>query len=315
MTATPAMTHPPALAQVLPGMLPAGSYTVEKLQELATVFHQSGLFEDVHDAAQAFVKILKGTELGLPPMAAMEGIDIIRKRLFLKPRVIAALIHACGYGAFQVVEQTPERCTIIFRRKVPGLGWDACPPVSYTLVEARAHGLIERSPHWKTSPAHMLFQRCLGRGGAMYFPELLAGLTPPQDDTPITPEQHAQNLADLYGVETETAAPAPPPADPEIPLDEHVEDLCGPDHGKRGGQMVIEAIESLHRAAGMEEYAIVTWWSRACGKRKVTTPAELPLSALTQLLGDVRRYYGEQEGEEKADAGDQGAQEARYAPE
>ena len=29
----------------------------------------------------------------------------------------------------------------------------------------------------------------------------------------------------------------------------------------------------------------------------MATPEELPLSTLTHLLGQVRRYYGEQEGE------------------
>ena len=47
----------------------------------------------------------------------------------------------------------------------------------------------------------------------------------------------------------------------------------------------------------MEEYWIANWWSKVCREREVTTPDELPLSTLTHLLGQVRRYYGEQEGE------------------
>src|SRR5262245_59971025 len=251
-----AVAHQPTLAQVLPGMLPAGSYTLEQLEHLATVCHKSGLFEDVGDAAQAFMKILKGQELGLPVTASMQAFDIIRKKLFIKPATIGALINACGYGSYRVVVQTSEICTIHFARKYPGKGWLDCPPVSYSLAEAKAYGLLERSPHWKIAPAHMLFQRCMGRGGLMYFPELLAGLQPPQDDTPIASEQHAQNLYDLYGVEPESVAPPMPAPAPEAPPDT--------DAGVRGGRSFIEAIAALHRAYGKDEAWLTGWWSKVC---------------------------------------------------
>lgn len=187
------------LPKELTGLRPTGSYSFDELFRLAQVCHASGLFDDVTDAAQAMVKIVKGQEMGLPPTTAMGAFDLIRKRLFIKPWVIAALINACGYGRYRVVAQSDQACTIHFARKYPGQGWLECPPVTYTIAEAKAHGLLERSVHWKASPAHMLYQRCMGRGGARYFPELLAGLTPPQEDMPITPEQHQQNLADLFG--------------------------------------------------------------------------------------------------------------------
>ena len=192
----------------LQGQLPAGSYGFNEMYRFAQICQASGLFEDVADAAQAFVKIAKGQEMGLPPTAAMSAFDIIRKRLFVKPWVIAAKINTCGYGTYQVLTQTPEQCTIAFSRKYPGRGWADLPVVSYTFAEAKQQGLTERSAHWKASPGHMLYQRAMGRGGAMYFPELLAGLEPPQDDTPISSEQHRKNIVDLFGVEPEEPAPA-----------------------------------------------------------------------------------------------------------
>jgi len=210
------MDQPTALKKRLPdeltGLMAPGGYSFDELYRFAQVCHASGLFEDTTDAAQAMVKIVRGAELGLPPTTAMTAFDIIRKRLFVKPWVIAAKIQSCGYGAFRVQEQTNERCVIVFRRKAPDTGWYDCPDVTYTLEEARAHGLVERSPHWKASPAHMLFQRCMGRGGAMYFPELLAGLSVPQDDTPIAPERHTQNVIDLYGEPRGQSTPSEAPA-------------------------------------------------------------------------------------------------------
>lgn len=199
--------------QELPGELvgrqvAGGGYTFDELYRLAQVCHASGLFEDVADAAQAMIKIVKGQELGLPPTTAMSAFDLIKKRLFIKPWAIAAKINACGYGSYQVLEQNNERCAIAFMKKYPGRGWQDLPPVAYTYAEAKAHGLVDRSPHWKASPAHMLYQRAMGRGGAMYFPELLAGIEPPQDDTPVSPERHQENIVALFGaVVPEQAAP------------------------------------------------------------------------------------------------------------
>ena len=201
----------------LQGLRPAGAYTFDELYRFAQMCQSSGLFEDITDAAQAMIKIVKGQEMGLPPTTAMSAFDIIKKRLFIKPWAIAAKINTCGYGGYRITEQTPERCTILFRRRYPGQGWVYCPPVSYSFAEAKAHGLVGRSPHWQSSPAHMLYQRAMGRGGAMYFPELLAGIEPPPDDTPIPEARHRQNIVDLFGDHVDPTAPAreePPAPDP-----------------------------------------------------------------------------------------------------
>lgn len=202
----------------LMGVRAAGNYDFDQLYRFAQICHASGLFEDVTDAAQAFVKIAKGQELGIPPTTAMSAFELIRKRLFIKPWAIAAKINACGYGAYRVMEQTPERCAIVFRKKYPGEGWVALPEVTYTYAEAKGLGLVTRSAHWAASPAHMLYQRCMGRGGAMHFPELLAGLEVPQDDAPIADARHAHNILDLFGDGDSAAAtgaparaPSPPP--------------------------------------------------------------------------------------------------------
>ena len=120
------------LPDELTGVTAPGGYSFDELYRFAQVCHASGLFEDTTDAAQAMVKIVRGAELGLPPTTAMTAFDIIRKRLFVKPWVIAAKIQACGYGAFRVQEQTNERCVIVFRRKDPVTGWYDCPDVTYT---------------------------------------------------------------------------------------------------------------------------------------------------------------------------------------
>jgi len=202
--ATPSVDLLPA---ELHGQVVGSIYNFDQLYKFAQVAQASGLFTDIADAAQAFMKVCKGAELGLPPTTSMTAFDIIAKRLFIKPWAIAAKINSCGYGSYHIETQTPEECVILFRRKYAGRGWVTLEPVRYTITEAREHGLVQRSPHWKASPAHMLYQRCMGRGGAMYFPELLAGLTPPPDDAPIAPDDHEANVTALFGEPVNPTAP------------------------------------------------------------------------------------------------------------
>ena len=181
---------------------------------LAEVFVKSGMFEDVKDVAQAAVKIMRGQELGFPPVTSMEVIDIVQKRLFLKPRAVGALINSCGYGSFEPLERTAERCVIQFRRRYRD-GWRALPLVEYTIETAKARGLVTRTPEWKTDPANMLFWRCLGRGGAQYFPELLSGLQVAMDEEPVTDEQAEQNISELFGTTPGITNAVPPTSDAE----------------------------------------------------------------------------------------------------
>jgi len=218
-----------ALPAELRGQATIQPYDFDRLYRFAQVCHASGLFADVQDAAQAFVKIASGAELGLAPLTAMKAIDLIKGQPFLKPWAIAGLINASGYGSYQVLEQTPTRCAIQFRRRLAAVGWTDCPMVTYTLEEAQAHGLVQRSPHWKASPAHMLYQRAMGRGGAMYFPELLAGLTASPEEPAPDPAQLADAVDALYGPRMPQEPPGPPAVTPPTAA------APGPPHGPAGG--------------------------------------------------------------------------------
>ena len=114
----------------------------------------------------------------------------------------------------------------------------ALPPVSYSIAEARGYGLVDRSPHWKTSPAHMLYQRAMGRGGAMYFPELLAGLESPPDDTDIPPERHLKNITDLF--DNDPSASTPTNGSPVLNLEtgEFRDAQNTPEKPREGGKAV-----------------------------------------------------------------------------
>ena len=64
------------------------SLPVNDVMTLAKTFAESGMFTDTKQTAQAFVKIMAGQEIGIPPFAAMSGVHIIQG----KPTIGAGLI-------------------------------------------------------------------------------------------------------------------------------------------------------------------------------------------------------------------------------
>ena len=177
--------------------------SVQDQLSLATAFFQSGVFSDIRDQAQALVKIVKGQELGLPPMAAMQNIDLLtvkgRTNLSVRAHAAAAILRCCGYGRYHVQESTKERCTIGFSERQPDGQWIMLPPITYTLAQAQEAHLIREDGPWKIDPEVMLYNRAVKRGIERYFPELLRGLTITESLPVPTDAQAANTIAELYG--------------------------------------------------------------------------------------------------------------------
>ena len=176
--------------------------------QMAEVFFKSGVFGDVEDAAQACVKIMKGAELGLPPITALESIDILklpaterrkaRVSLFIRAHACAALIRTCGYGAYDVLASSPTACTILFRRKEQGC-WTDLVPITYTLELAKRNRLLRDGSQWEADPENMLYQRAMKRGCERYFPELVKGLQISDEAPAVTEAEATAHIADLWG--------------------------------------------------------------------------------------------------------------------
>src|SRR5689334_9681487 len=66
------------------------------IKELGAMCAQSGFFADAGQAAQAVVKIQYGFELGIPPIAAMQGIHVIKNKLAISAGMMAALVKKSG---------------------------------------------------------------------------------------------------------------------------------------------------------------------------------------------------------------------------
>ena len=139
------------------------------ITSLSEIFAQSGYFSDARGAAQAAVKILAGRELGLPPIASMTGINIIKGKVSLSAVVMASVLKRSPGYDYKVVDLSESVCKIEFIHNGQSLGIS-----KFDMQDAKQAGLLD-SGMYKKYPRNMLFARAMSNGIRWYCPEVLGG--------------------------------------------------------------------------------------------------------------------------------------------
>ena len=145
--------------------------SLAEIKDTARLFAESGYFQDAKQAAQAFVKIMTGRELGFNPMASMTGVAVIQGKPVIGANLMASKIRMSGYD-YRVTELTMERCLIeLFDSQKRSLGTS-----EFTMKEATEAGLTGKD-NWKHYPKNMLFARAISNGIRWFCPEIMQGQT------------------------------------------------------------------------------------------------------------------------------------------
>ena len=142
---------------------------VNNIRELAKDLLGSGLFPAVKNVQGAVTVIQSGIELGIPPVAALNTMAVIKGRLSMEAKALLA-VAARRAGVSWKVEENEEACKITFSRP----GW---PDITstFTMAEARAAGLANKD-NWKLYKRDMLFARAAGRGVRRIAPDAVLGI-------------------------------------------------------------------------------------------------------------------------------------------
>lgn len=156
----------------------AGSEQWELMREQASVFIQSGMLPaQVRSPEQAIVIMLKGRELGLPPLYALSTIGVINGKPVVAAEVMAALVYRRhGDGALRIVQSDARCCAIEYRRR----GWTEAQAYSFSIEDAHRAGLLSGNA-WQKYPAAMLRARCISAVARMAFPDVIGGLYTPEE--------------------------------------------------------------------------------------------------------------------------------------
>jgi len=163
-------------------IVPAQSgMTLSETMTLGEALARSGYFSDAKSAAQAVVKVLAGQELGIGPIAAMTGINIIKGQVSVGANLLAATIKRDGRYNYRVIEHSAEVCEIVFFEGKQEIGRSR-----FTMEDAKAAQLA--GDNWRKYPRNMLFARALSNGFRWYCPDAAGG-------TPVyTPEELGANV-------------------------------------------------------------------------------------------------------------------------
>lgn len=161
--------------------------------DLATAISQSRLApSSLKSPQQIAVVILKGLELNIPPMTAVQSLHVVKGKVGMSAELMRSLVYQRCPGAQIIpVEQTATRCALEGRR-----GNHPPMTVEFTIQEAQQIGLVKGDSAWATYPADMLYARATSRLCRRLFPDIIMGCYTQEEVDSVTPAPNPHAAAD-----------------------------------------------------------------------------------------------------------------------
>jgi hypothetical protein len=145
--------------------------SVDDVERAARAMSASGFFPDSKSAAQAFVKVMAGRELGFGAFASMTGVAVIQGKPVIGANLLAAAVKQTGKYNYRVTKHTDSECEITFFEGGQQVGIS-----TFTMKDAQSAGLSTKD-NWKKYPRNMLFARAIANGQKWYAPDVFNGVT------------------------------------------------------------------------------------------------------------------------------------------
>lgn len=170
----------------------------EGFQKYGELFAQSRMFSDVQSAAQAAVKIMAGSELGLTPFQSMSSLHVVKGKITPSADLLARKVKESGKYNYRVLKHSATECVIEFLENGQPVGQS-----SLTMAEAKAANMdkewdkesksFKDKLTWKNFPKNMLFARAISNGVRWFCPDVVTATMYVADelsdaDTAITTE-------------------------------------------------------------------------------------------------------------------------------
>lgn len=145
---------------------------VEKDLELGKIFAESGLFPDIKSAAQGYVKILAGRELGLSPIQSLNTFYFVNGKLGMMSQAVAGLIKKSQKYDYAIETHTEQECSIAFYRISESSEKEKLGVSHFDIKMAAKCGIVNKDS-WKNYPKNLLFSRALMNGVRWFCPDIL----------------------------------------------------------------------------------------------------------------------------------------------
>ena len=160
---------------------------IEQAYRMAQLIHQSGTAPKGMDTPEKIVTaIIHGSEIGLPPMQALQSIAVINGRPTIWGDGALSLVRASGLleDFEEVVKGTGDTmfavCTAMRRGQATAIQH------SFSMGDAKLASLLDKDP-WKKYPRRMLQMRARSWVLRDGFADVLRGLSVAEEARDITP--------------------------------------------------------------------------------------------------------------------------------
>lgn len=229
--------------------------TMKDLGEMAV---KSGFLPtSIKTSEQAIIIMLKGKEIGIPPMQAFSSIAVVSGKPTMSAELMLSMIYRNVSGAIVDFIKTDSSECVIEAKRPNGKR----TKFSFTMKDAETAGLTEKPGPWKQYPAAMLRARCISSMARAMFPDALSGIvyTPEELGAEVDGDGEILNIKDATPVQVAIVAPnesLPPEADATekidaiAVLDSEIGDYeirMGKHKGKKLSDMDINELESYRK--------------------------------------------------------------------
>lgn len=169
-----------------PGHLaaPMAPMSLPDLFKLGEMLVTTGfLAKAVDTPAKAVAIMLKGQELGIPPMYALNNIAVVNGKTVCQAELMLSLIYRDhGSRALEILETNDRVCRVRYQRRGGQPG-----ELAFTIEEADAAGLLNKPgppggvAPWKGYRPAMLRARVISAAARIAFPDTIAGMYTPEE--------------------------------------------------------------------------------------------------------------------------------------
>ncbi|WP_321377003.1 hypothetical protein [Trichococcus shcherbakoviae] len=134
------------------------------VMELATIIAGSRDFPACRTPEKAAVRIMAGREIGIGPIAAVDGIRIENGKICVSAAIMESVVDRSDVYDWKQIERDSQHCSIEFFRRGDSRGI-----IDYTMDNARTAGLLaKKGDNWTKHPEAMLFAAAFRTGARAY---------------------------------------------------------------------------------------------------------------------------------------------------
>jgi hypothetical protein len=251
--------------------LPANQNEWALLLDQARCFLQSGLLpKALQKPEQVVLVMLKGRELGIPPLQALSHINVIGGKPAMSAELmLAQIMKLHPKTQFKFPERTNEKCTISVKRA--GFDFES---FTFTIDDAKKAGLLSNLS-WNKYPRAMLHARVVSEMARSLFPDAIAGISYTPEELGAVVDENG-DIIDMISESQEalpppepkpvaqTSAPSATPCAPTVPPEKRI--MIFQAHNKKLLQVAKEVLaqqlkpEQVERALNLLEGK---QWSKA----------------------------------------------------